>query len=142
MRTLAPHRVCAVPYRVFAVTSLLFALATPAFALPFATEVVSYSAGSNVPVGYDDPTAALGSPGRAPDLFGEITPFNTPYRPEDVVSIGAGGELVVRFDHQVADDSANAYGIDLLIFGNAFLGMDFDTGFADGTIFDEPRARR
>jgi hypothetical protein len=118
--------------------ALFCALAHPVLAVPFAAEVVSYTPGTNIPSGYDDPTASLGSPGRAPDLFGEITPFNTPYRADDVVSIGAGGELVVRFDHRVADDSANAYGIDLLIFGNAFLGMDFETGLADGTIFAEP----
>jgi len=122
-----------------ALCSSFVVLAPPVLAAPFATEVVSYTAGSNVPAGYDDPTSSLGSPQRAPDSFGDITPFNSPYTADQVVSIGAGGELVVRFDHQVADDSLNPYGLDLLIYGNAFLGMDYDTGLADGTlVFSEP----
>jgi hypothetical protein len=120
---------------------LFLGLATPAFAVPFASEVVSYTAGANVPTGYDDPSSALGSPLRATGsgpFDGDINPFNAPYTADQVVSIGAGGSLVVRFDHPVTDDAANPYGIDLLIFGNAFLGMDFDLGLADGTIFEEP----
>ncbi|MGH7290573.1 MAG: hypothetical protein ACREJT_05145, partial [Myxococcota bacterium] len=107
-------------------------------AASFATQVVSYTAGSNATPGYVDPTSSLGSPARATGsgaFDGDITPFNAPYTADQVVSIGAGGELVVRFDHQVLDDAANLYGIDLLIYGNAFLGMDFDAGLADGTLF-------
>jgi hypothetical protein len=117
-------------------------LSAPASASPFATEVVSYSAGSNAQPGYLDPGVSLGSPGRSTgtqSFDGDVTPFNAPYAASDVVSIGAGGSLVVRFDHPVADDASNPYGIDLLVFGNAFLGLDYDTGLADGTlVFDEP----
>ncbi len=117
--------------------------ATRVFAAPFASEVVSYTAGSNVTAGYTDPSAALGSPlrdtGSGP-FDGDLTPFNAPYTPDQVVAIGAGGSLVVRFDHQVTDDAANPYGIDLLVFGNAFLGLDFNTALADGLVFGEPAA--
>lgn len=115
---------------------------SPASAGSFASEVVSYAPGSNAQPGYGDPSRALGSPGRTTGsgIFdGDVTPFNAPYAASDVVSIGAGGSLVVRFDHLVADDASNPYGIDLLVFGNAFLGLDFGTGLADGTlIFTEP----
>jgi PEP-CTERM motif-containing protein len=127
--------------RAIALTVVLCSLATPVFASSFATEVVSYTAGSNVTAGYTDPNAALGSPARSTGtgpFDGSLTPFNAPYRSSDIVSIGAGGELTVRFDHPVTDDAAHPYGIDLIVFGNAFLGIDFNTGLADGTVFDEP----
>ena len=128
--------------RAIALTAVVLScLAGRAFASSFATEVVSYTAGSNVSAGYTDPSVALGSPGRATGsgpFDGSLTPFNAPYQASDVVSIGAGGELTVRFDHPVADDAANPYGIDLLVFGNAFLGIDFNSGLADGTVFAEP----
>ena len=112
-----------------------------AFASSFATEVVSYTPGTNVPAGYDDPNAALGSPGRITGTGpydGDVTPFNAPYLSSDVVTVGAGGELTLSFDHPVVANPAHPYGIDVLVFGNAFLGIDFDTGLADGTIFAEP----
>ena len=115
-----------------------------ALASSFASQVVSYTPGSNAQPGYFDPNQALGSPGRTTGsgpFDGDVTPFNAPYAASDVVSIGAGGSLVVRFDHPVADDAANPYGVDLLVFGNSFLGLDFGTGLADGTlIFTEPGA--
>jgi hypothetical protein len=107
----------------------------------FATEVVRYTAGANSQPGYDDPASSLGSPARSTGngpFDGDVTPFNAPYAADQVVSIGAGGELVVRFDHPVVDDAANPYGIDLLIYGNAFLTLDFDTALADGGIFAQP----
>ncbi len=127
--------------RVLGLLVLSCALAQPAFALPFATQVVSYTPGTNVPAGYDDPLSSLGLPARSTGsgpFDGDVTPFNAPYTSDQVVSIGAGGELIVRFDHQVADDPANLYGIDLLIYGNAFLGLSFETFLADGTVFGEP----
>jgi hypothetical protein len=133
MRAIALTAVC--------LLSGLLSLAGPASAASFATEVVSYSAGSNVSAGYNDPNAALGSPARSTGsgpFDGDITPFNAPYTPDQVVTVGAGGSLVVRFDHPVADDASNPYGMDLLVFGNAFLGIDFDTGAADGNVFAEP----
>ncbi len=120
---------------------LLCVFARPVLASPFAAQVVSYSPGSNVPAGYVDPLSSLGAPARSTGdgpFDGDVTPFNAPYLPDQVVSIGAGGELVVRFDHLVTDDPANLYGIDLVLYGNAFLGLSFETFLADGTVFGEP----
>jgi hypothetical protein len=120
---------------------LLCVLAQPVFAASFATQVVSYTAGTNVPAGYDDPLSSLGAPARSTGsgpFDGDITPFNAPYTSDQLVGIGAGGELVLRFDHQVTDDPTNLHGIDLLIYGNAFLGLSFETFLADGTVFGEP----
>jgi hypothetical protein len=94
-----------------------------------------------VAAGYDDPLSSLGEPTRSTGdgpFDGDVTVFNAPYLPSQVVGIGAGGELVVRFDQLVVDDPSNPYGIDLLIYGNAFLGIDFETGLADGVVFGEP----
>ena len=123
--------------------SLVCALSLPSAALAssFASEVISYTPGSNVQPGYTDPNVALGSPGRVTGTGpydGDVTPFNAPYQASDVVSIGAGGSLTLRFDHPITASPLHPYGIDLLVFGNAFLGIDFNTGLADGTIFDEP----
>lgn len=127
--------------RLLALFSPLFVLAPPVLAAPFASSVVDYVAGSNVPAGYDDPTASLGAPARSTGdgpYDGDVTPFNAPYLPDQVVAIGAGGSLIVGFDQLVTDDPSNPFGIDLLIYGNAFLGIDFETGIADGVIFGEP----
>jgi len=131
--------------RVLALTVLCLSCvlwSSPASASSFASQVVSYTPGSNAQPGYDDPNTALGSPRRSTGsgpFDGDITPFNAPYAASDVVSIGAGGSLVVRFDHPVVDAASNPYGVDLLVFGNAFLGLDFGTGLADGSlIFTEP----
>lgn len=97
---------------------------------PFATSVVSYSPGVGAVPGYADPTAALGSPSRFtpdPNFPGSVTPFAPAYLPSQVVSIGAGGHLTLRFDQPVTNDPLNPFGIDLLIFGNSFFT---DPGFA------------
>lgn len=120
---------------------LLCALARLSSASSFAAEVVSYTPGSFVPVGWDDPLSSLGAPARSTGdgpWDGDVTVFNSPYREDQVVAIGAGGELVVRFDRIVEDDPSHPFGIDLLVYGNAFLGMDFETGLADGVVFAEP----
>jgi len=94
-----------------------------AWASPYATQVVSYTAGSNATSGYTDPSAALGEPSRVTGTGmwqGDVTVFNPAYLTNQIVSIGAGGSLVVVFDHAVQDDALNPYGLDLLIFGNAF----------------------
>lgn len=106
---------------------------------PFASSVVSYTPGTGINPSYTNPNAALGSPARVNGTsFGPATavnPFNAPFENFDVVSIGRGGSLTIAFDHDVTDDAANPYGLDLLIFGNAFLALS-GNGFAaeGGTI--------
>ncbi|MCH8165871.1 MAG: hypothetical protein IH889_09715 [Planctomycetes bacterium] len=93
---------------------------------PFADEWVSYDEGSNAARGYTDPKTSLGPPER---FTGEgvfpavVSAFNPPFLPNEILSIGADGHLVVQFNTPVTDDPANPFGIDLLIFGN--------TGFID-----------
>jgi hypothetical protein len=57
---------------------------------------------------------------------GVVTPLQSPFRANEIASIGFGGELVVQFAEPVTDDPLNPFGIDLLVFGNAFfVGDDF-----------------
>jgi hypothetical protein len=96
---------------------------------PWADGIVSYAAGTGAPAAFTNPAAALGKPTLFTDptgMFGGVvTPFNTSFGVGETVSLGAGGSLVVKFDEPVTDDPRNPFGIDLLVFGNAFLIVDF-----------------
>ena len=103
-----------------------------AAASPFASSVILYEPGVNFGPGFTDPNTALGAPerftGEGTSFSGAVTPFNPPFGTDEVVSSGEGGSLTVRFDQPVTDDPLNPFGIDLLIFGNTFLGL---SDFAD-----------
>jgi hypothetical protein len=119
-----------------ALTLAALAPAAPAVAAnPWADSVVSYAAGSGAGT-FTNSAVALGEPTRYNnDLqFGgsAVTPFNAPYLPTDVVRLGNGGSLTVAFDEPVVDDPLNPFGLDLLIFGNAFFELDFGSGLATG----------
>ncbi len=107
---------------VGAITALFIARPLTAGDDPFADESISYDQGANPAGGYTDPTTSLGSPERftGEGIFpGVVSVFSPAWGLDELVSIGAGGHLEVRFDTPVTDDPANPFGIDLLIFGNA-----------------------
>ena len=123
-----------------AVCAALLVAAAPAHAGddPFADFVISYNQGANPAPGYTDSSTVLCSPQR---FTGEgvipsvVSPFSPPYGIDEIVSIGAGGELVVRFTTPVTDDPGNPWGIDLLIFGNTgFLDDDYPNGRVGGVL--------
>ncbi|MEZ6241662.1 MAG: hypothetical protein R3B57_01325 [Phycisphaerales bacterium] len=94
---------------------------------PWADAVLAYFGGSNPAGGFTDPATALGSPerfsGEAAGFPGVVSPFSPAFGNDELVSIGAGGVLIVRFNEPVVDDVRNPFGLDLLIFGNAgFIG--------------------
>ncbi len=103
---------------------------------PFADQVMSYDQGANPSDGYTNPSTTLGAPERftGEGIFPSVvSPFSPPWGTDEIVSIGAGGHLVVRFDTPVTDDPANPFGIDLLIFGNTgFIDLAFPDGVAGG----------
>jgi hypothetical protein len=115
---------------------------------PWADLVVGYQAGVGVSAGYDDPARALGSPTRVTGegfgFPGSVTPFASAFEPDELVSIGEGGSLTVRFERAVRDDARNPFGVDLLIFGNAFFTASSFTDpdpvatgvFADGGVVE------
>lgn len=113
------------------------------FASPYAVEVVAYEAGSNAAAGYTDPSSALGEPSRTsmawPSGMQDVTVFNAPWESSSLVSIGAGGYLIVKFDHNIIDNPQDVWwGIDFIVFGNAFyLDSSYPNGIASG-IYEEP----
>jgi hypothetical protein len=103
---------------------------------PWADEVLSFDSGVDALEGYDQPLTALGSPERfsGEGVFpGAVTPFSPAWGADEIVSIGIGGWLTVRFDAPVRDDAQNPFGIDLLAFGNAgLIDTDWPNGIAGG----------
>jgi len=140
-------------------TTVLFVTAMARGESPFAALVVEYSPAPGQFVNdavFNDPTAALGPPSGG----GTAAPNN-----ESVVTLGGfGGALVLSFDHRVLDDPRNPWGMDAIVFGNAYwvggnvqrhwaecvtieIGMDTnENGLADdlwylipGSHIDDPR---
>jgi len=120
---------------------------------PWADQVVSYSAGTSADPNYTAaPGVTLGSPER---FSGENTPFGpfpgvvSMFSPawgvDEIISIGEGGHLTVKFNEPVNDDPANPFGIDLLVFGNSFFAADFSSfpdasHLSSATLFDADAA--
>ncbi len=103
--------------------------------VPWAVEVVSFDAGTTGTPGFDDPSTALGEPERfTGELAGfpsVVSPFNPAFGTDEIVSIGEGGHLTLRFDRAIRDDPGHLFGVDLIIFGN---GGFVDSSFPDGVV--------
>ena len=105
----------------------------------FATTVQEYVQGGAVPIDtitgfpgfpFNNPATALGRP--TVDTTGDGWDTGSPFSPVpvvvvspafryfEVVSIGEGGHLTLKFDHHVLDDPKNPCGLDFIIFGNSF----------------------
>lgn len=102
--------------------SVVLLFATNALAVdPYADAVIGYAPGVGAPAAFQNPQVALGEPSRATGgLFpGVVSVFSSPYLPDQIVSIGDGGFLTVRFDEPLTNDPGHPYGVDLIVFGNA-----------------------
>ena len=108
-----------VPLATFVVAGAMGAQASG----QFAAEVVEYVPGQGAGNAYRNPLSALGPPTRMtgttadPDV---VTPFQPAWQPDELVTIGAGGRLTLAFAEPVIDDPGNPFGVDLIVFGNAF----------------------
>ena len=111
------------------------------FTNPWADSVISFDEGVGGSAGYNIPETAIGEPSRftGEDIWpGVVSPFNSPWLANEIVSIGAGGSLVVSFDEPVQDDPANPWGIDLLIFGNTgCIDNSYPNGIVGGVYSDD-----
>ncbi len=125
-------------YALFALVVGLLASAATAYdfdASDFATEVVRYTPGSGTGL-FNDANAALGRPTVDTDPDFTLNPAESipvvPVYPawgnDQIVTVGNGGELIVAFDHPITDDPDNPFGVDLIVFGNSFMSMDFSGG--------------
>jgi hypothetical protein len=104
----------------------------------FASSVIGYDLGTGGSAGFTDPSTVLGQPSRT-NPFGPIDPFNSQYAKTDLLSIGAGGYVVVRMDQLIGNNAANPFGLDFLIFGNAGFNIvngDYSGGgITDGSLY-------
>jgi len=123
-----------------AVLACVLVTVAPAWAGPWAAAGTSYDVGVGGETSYTDPSAVLGEPARytGEGIWpGAVTPFNPAFSTDQILSLGAGGHLTVRFDQPITDDAAHPYGVDLLIFGNgSFIDGDWPNGVVAGA-FDE-----
>ena len=110
----------------------------------FATKVIS--AQSNGPYGsapYDDPASLLGRPtlrfnngtSTAPDIqrvkLFEPAVMTGPSGERLVTTLNTGSQITLRMGRTVTNDPSHPFGIDLIVFGNAF----YSSG--DGTLLDD-----
>ena len=82
---------------------------------PFASAVLDYTPGAGQFVGdpaFNDPTRALGAPIGGGTGSADLSSL--------VTLGGIGGSITLGFDERVMDDPLNPFGIDAIIFGNAF----------------------
>lgn len=113
----------------------------------YATEVVSYTPGTGITIDwisglpFDDPNTALGRPTIDTTGDGWYIPLLNPvpvviaapaFRSFELTSVGTGGELVLKFNRPVTDDPSNPYGVDLIVFGNAFRQVGGGQGWTNG----------
>jgi hypothetical protein len=87
--------------------------------------------------------AVLGEPTRFTNLSGQfggaVTPFNAPFGGDEILTLGQGESITVKFPVQVFDRPLSEFsGADFLVFGNSFYLFDFNTGRATGGVFAEP----
>jgi len=102
---------------------------------PWADGVSQFVAGVGGIPGYGDPQTALGAPER---FTGEgvfpsaVTAFNPAFGIDEIVSIGEGGSLTLRFAEPILDDPAHPFGADFIVFGNGgFVDASFPFGVVD-----------
>jgi hypothetical protein len=113
----------------------------------FVVEVVEYVEGSGVPVDwltgepFNDANCALERPTLETTGDGwfipvdenvPVVPVHQAFRSFELVTIGNGGHLIVKFNHPVEDDENNLYGIDFIIFGNASQAIGAGQGWTNG----------
>src|SRR5215831_5026632 len=100
----------------------------------FASGVISYNPGTGFSPNFTNSTAALGAPASGSG----ITSFAPPFSTSQIVSIGAGGSLTLQFNSPIINNPANAYGLDMMIFGNSFFVVTSGSGssaITSGAIF-------
>ena len=121
---------------LFVSLALAGALFIPAITrAQFASTVSSYTEGTGVISGYNDPTAALGAPATFIG-YQNADPFNPPFLSSDIVGIGNGGSLTLQFNTPIQNNPNNPFGLDFIIFGHAGFNEDFDNFTAtDGSLF-------
>lgn len=92
---------------------------------PYGFEVVSCS--TKATGDYAEPSNVLGRPTTCMNgqWGGPVSPYNSAWMADELLTLSGEDEDVVpqvsiKFDHDVMDDANNPWGIDFIVFGNAF----------------------
>lgn len=93
----------------------------------FADNVISYNSGTGFSSGFTNPAVVLGP------QTSTATPVAPAFRNTQLLSIGTGGSLTVKFDAPIQNDPSHPYGLDFTIYGNSFFIESGTT--ATGSIF-------
>jgi len=101
-----------------------------------AVKWISYEPGMGAPVGYTNPVSALGEPTRFTGVGvfpSVVSPFSSPFLGSEIVAIGVGGHLTLQLGTPAINRPENPYGVDLIVFSNAFfIDLDYPMGIAGG----------
>ncbi len=101
---------------------------------------------------HNDPSVALGRPTvdtyYAYQTLRPVLPVFPASGSHEVVTVGYGGQLILKFSHRVSDDVNNPFGVDFIVFGNTWQMIGFPEEWLYGdphqttvrtdTIFSEP----
>ena len=116
-------------------------------AAQFASEVVSYEPGEGFATdwatgeGFTKSDSILGAPSHETpgEWGGAVTPFSPPYLMDQILSIGKGGQVTLKFERPIRNESLNPFGLDFIVFGAAGFTITngkFDGGgITDGSLF-------
>ena len=102
----------------------------------WATDIIEYVPGNNAVLTYTNANTALGHAAKYTyaDVpmtnMTSVTIINAPWLPNQIVSIGSGGKLIVKMGRQINnyDDPEHPFGVDLLVYGNSFFHYIYDEG--------------
>jgi len=131
--------------QLFVLAFASLALTSRAAVTGYADSVVSYDPGTGYSAGFTNPAAVLGEPSTVNPYGEAVDVFDPPYGTNQIVSIGTGGSLTVKFKTPILNHPKNRFGIDFMIYGNSgfIITNDFDletfswigTPATDGSLF-------
>ena len=116
---------------------------------PFAAEVVDYSSDLVSSGYYDNPQNVLGKPTLNVAGFmgwpgASVKVTEAAFGVDRLTTLEDGGFVTVKFDHRVVNDALNPFGLDLIVFGNAFYAggstgdsANMATSNVNGGVFSE-----
>ena len=75
--------------------------------------------GTNFAAGFTNTESVLGEPSRVNPFEDSTDPFDPPYGKNQILSLGEGGSVVVKFNRVVINRPHKLFGLDFIIFGNS-----------------------
>lgn len=107
----------------------------------YASRIAGYETIPSPPTPLTNSAVVLGEPSRwtddpHPEWGGvwPVDPFGGPYLQSQILQLDAGASLTVEMQRPVWDDPEHPYGLDFLVFGNAFLQLNGDWTTTSGLL--------